>query len=166
MTDSVLLLVIALVAILAALVLGVGDGVLHLPVLPPLQHCVRSPYTNYRYCLTPEGLTWVQAENYARSHGGYLVSVGSQAEQDWLVQQFGGTRLFWVGFTDRVVESVWGWTNGNPVTYTNWAAGEPNDANHNEDYAVMNWSSSGKWNDLGPDSVGWDDARIGIVEIH
>ena len=100
MTDSVLLLVIALVAILAALVLGVGDGVLHLPVLPPLQHCVRSPYTNYRYCLTPEGLTWVQAENYARSHGGYLVSVGSQAEQDWLVQQFGGTRLFWVGFTD------------------------------------------------------------------
>ena len=154
MNGTKLLVAIALAAVLALLLLQ----------LSPVS-CVRNPHNGHRYCLTPEGLNWIQAQAFARLRGGYLVSISSQQEQEWLIQQFGGTRLLWIGFTDSVVEGIWRWSSGEAVSFTNWASGEPNDDQGNEDYAVMNWGSPGFWNDLGPESQEWDSKGIGIVEI-
>jgi len=52
-------------------------------------------------------------------------------------RQFTASNL-WIGFTDQASEGTWEWISGEAVTYTNWASGEPKDAN-GEDYAVMNW---------------------------
>ena len=35
-------------------------------------------------------------------------------------------KAFWIGFTDKDSEGTWGWSNGTPANYKNWAAGEPN----------------------------------------
>jgi Lectin C-type domain len=96
------------------------------------------------YALTPV-LSWTDAEAYATSLGGNLVVINDQAEQDLLVSIFGGSEPFWIGLTDTQVEGVFMWVNGDPLTYTNWLAGEPNNPGV-EDYGEMNWIAPGKWN--------------------
>lgn len=54
---------------------------------------------------------------------------------------------FWIGLTDALVEGHWVWeTTQITPTYTNWAPGEPNDAGHHEDCAIM-FPTSFHWND-------------------
>ena len=98
------------------------------------------------YALTPV-LSWTDAQAYATSLGGHLVEINNQVEQDLLVSMFGGTEPLWIGLTDVQIEGVFVWTNGDPLTYANWLAGEPNDAGGVEDYGEMNWGAPGKWND-------------------
>ena len=50
--------------------------------------------------------------------------------------------------TDVAKEGEWNWTSGEPITYTNWARGEPMDTfSIEEDYGLM--ESAGKWFDVG-----------------
>lgn len=115
------------------------------------------------YYLTPTQMTWTQAEAYAQSQGGHLVTINNAAEQALLVSQFGGNVRYWIGFNDIAVEGTFGWINGEPVTYTNWAPGEPNNLG-NEDFVVMNWSAPGNWNDL-PDAGPGFQPTFGIFEV-
>jgi lectin-like protein len=123
--------------------------------LGPLHAHAASTYT-----LTQPG-TWFQAEAEANSLGGHLVAINSAAEEQELLTLFGGTEPFWIGLTDQQVEGVFVWTDGEPLTYSNWAPGEPNNEN-NEDYVNTNdFRGPGLWND------GHADTRSfrGIVEI-
>lgn len=103
------------------------------------------PYGGHDYFLTATTKYWTDAESEAVAAGGHLVTINDAAEESWLRTTF-GTSLLWIGFTDQTAEGTWVWISGEPVTYTNWAPGEPNNLG-NEDYAVMNWSGI-KWNDL------------------
>ena len=47
---------------------------------------------------------------------------------------------------DLAVEGSWVWSNGEPVAYTNWSPGEPNDS-AGEDCQQILWSGYA-WNDL------------------
>ena len=42
----------------------------------------------------------------------------------------------WIGLTDQMIENSFQWTDGLPVTYTNWNVKEPNNV-HNEDCVMM-----------------------------
>lgn len=106
---------------------------------------ITNPATGDCYALTSGPLTWHEAEAEAVSYGGHLVAVNDAAENAWLVATFGADRM-WIGFNDEASEGSFVWSNGDPVTYTNWGAGEPNDITH-EDWTVMNWYADGGWND-------------------
>lgn len=92
---------------------------------------------------------------------GYVVSVLSADEKDFLVSAFGDEEHYVIGYTDRVQEGVWRWVSGEPSDFTFWASGEPNNFN-DEDFAVMNWQHDvqpepqppGAWNDVG-DAIGY-----------
>ena len=121
-----------------------------------------NPANGHTYALTPTAGTWSQARAYAASVGTYLVSIGDAAEDDWLTANFGGgTR--WIGFTDEVVEGSFAWESGEPVGYTDWGSGQPDDWQPcgGEDYASL--LPSGLWNDLPDDNCGFGGMR-GIVE--
>lgn len=117
--------------------------------------------------------TWRDAEAQAVKLGGHLATVRSKAEQDWIVNTFYGwggdtNRSLWIGLNDSRTEGQFVWTSGEPVTYTNWRSGEPNDAFGDEDYTEMMIDGAmrgqpdfGQWNDLG----GADPDRAGLVEI-
>ena len=53
----------------------------------------------------------------------------------------------YIGFTDTAVEGTFEWVNGEPITYTNWAQGEPNNNLGDEHYTRMRLSD-GQWNDV------------------
>jgi hypothetical protein len=94
------------------------------------------------------------------------VTINDQAENDFV--QFGmlgfdgRDRRAWLGFNDAASEGTFAWTSGEPATFTNWNAGEPNDFGGNEDYAEM-LGSNGRWNDQ-PDS-GNNFVHFGVAEI-
>lgn len=86
---------------------------------------------------------WYTAEANAVALGGHLVTFNDAAEEIWAKATFGNAN-FWIGINDIAVEGSWVWTSGEPVTYTNWSGGEPNNYG-NEDWVVMNWGYG--WND-------------------
>ncbi|MFM6913198.1 MAG: lectin-like protein, partial [Dolichospermum sp.] len=119
-------------------------------------------YNGKFYLLSNAG-TWTQAQAQAVTLGGNLVTVNDAAENQFLVNTFGGTEGLWIGLTDEVTEGTFKWANGEAVTYTNWAPGEPNDGRgRDQDYAWINFQNPGKWDDAGiTDNLNFR----GIIEI-
>ena len=108
--------------------------------------------------------SWDDANNQAITEDAYLVSINDEAEQKWLLGIF-GHRPYWIGLTDLAKEGEWGWTSGEPVTYTNWAPYEPMDADRGEeDYVFMGHSSNGEWSDVSPESGAWRSIQMAIIE--
>ncbi|MFM1823242.1 MAG: hypothetical protein RI967_1508 [Planctomycetota bacterium] len=121
--------------------------------------------TGIRYVAVP-GTTWTASEAFAQSLGGHLVSIGDQAEQDFVFANFGQLggvdRRLWIGFTDRKSEGLWAWSDGSSAKYTNWNGGEPNNSGSVEHYAEM-LGSSGLWNDLNDAGAGY--AHLAVIEL-
>ncbi|MEO1005063.1 MAG: PQQ-dependent sugar dehydrogenase, partial [Cyanobacteria bacterium J06638_38] len=142
---------------------GTFRGIIEIPQTPPT-----FTYNGNEYQLTSSGQTWEQAQAAAESLGGNLVVIDDVAEQNWLRQTFGNTERFWIGLSDRNQEGNFQWVNGDSSTYRNWAPGEPNDYKFNgnftagEDYTLMNWNSSGQWNDMPNSFAG---TFRGIIEL-
>ena len=94
---------------------------------------------------------------------GYLVTITSQSEQDFLNNNIIGNNI-WFALTDVASEGYWridagpesgtliktqnGQTAGNIAGYfNNWCGGEPNNSGE-EDYAVTKWNGGTCWNDV------------------
>ncbi len=94
--------------------------------------------------------TWQEAKAYCESLGGYLATITSQEENDFLYSYITeqGVQSAYFGFTDEAEEGTWVWVTGEPVSYTNWHTNEPNRENSNEDYAMFYYKyKDGTWND-------------------
>jgi Lectin C-type domain len=111
-----------------------------------------NPATGSRYFLASQA-TWLSAEKLALSLGGTLISIGNAAENEWMrlnFSTFSQVNAAWIGLHDQRYENSFEWTDTAPLTYSNWNAGEPNDALAVEDHAVMYFTSgpAGTWNDV------------------
>ena len=60
---------------------------------------------------------------------GYLVSITSQPELDFVVAQFGSDERYHIGLTGRDQEGIWLWKSGEQLLFPKWASGEPNNSN-------------------------------------
>ncbi len=97
----------------------------------------------------------------ASKEDAHLVTINNAVEQNWLQRVFGGSVSF-IGLNDIAAEGQWQWHNGEPVVYTNWAKGEPQDNNSkHENYVIFNY---GKWKDIGPRSLQWDSVQTALIE--
>ncbi len=114
-----------------------------------------NPANGHTYFLISTA-SWTASESFAQSLGGHLVSLNTSAEQQWVYdtyQNFGGGNLdLWIGLNDTANEGVFTWSSGEPVTFTNWASGEPNNQNGTEDFGLMFrrndvLNRGGQWND-------------------
>ena len=94
--------------------------------------------------------TWEAAKQYCEEQGGYLATITSAEENEFLYQylrEFSYESAYF-GLTDSKEEGVWIWDNGENVSYTNWHEDEPNSENPNEDYAMFYFKyQDGTWND-------------------
>jgi len=156
-------LLIFAVVFLAVSVAGAAPGVLTGPIVSPVNG-------NVYYSLTSSN--WLDAEAKAVEMGGHLATIRNAEEDSWICGEFGGVDTglvgLWIGLTDAAEEGNFVWISGEPVTYTNWGAGQPDNAS-NEDYGqywtaiASSWPAC-TWNDNslsinGPRNVG------GLVEI-
>ena len=117
-------------------------------------------YNGHQYTLLSSTDSWTDSEAFAITLGGHLVAVNDAAEMAFLNSTFGSNSL-WIGL-ERTGPSSFAWTNGDALTYTNWAGGEPNNAGGNENY-VHTYANNGTWNDLSNNS-NYAGAKFGVLE--
>ena len=102
----------------------------------------------YMYCTASSA--WTSARTTCLSYGYDLVAVNDAAEDTQVNAQaflrYGGK--WWGGFNDRTSEGTFVWSNGDANTYTNWAAGEPNNSGGDEDCVQFGrYFPANTWND-------------------
>lgn len=116
-------------------------GIVRGPILSPVNG-------NTYYTLEPGG--WAAGAAAARAMGGFLATIRSAEENQWVFEQMlawdGGLRLGWIGLNDADVEGNFVWHSGEPVTFTAWGPGEPSDADGTEDFAMVAWFAP-EWSD-------------------
>ena len=113
----------------------------------------------YAYVESPQ-INWQEAKEISEALGGTLVTITSQAENDFITDHFGDQfECAWLGgqkIPGSAPAENWYWITGETWNYTNWHAWEPtgfflNDTNRPENYLNM-WGTfenrgSGTWND-------------------
>ena len=106
----------------------------------------------YDVVLEKPVLTWEDALLSANSMGGYLATITSKAENDFvwsLVENTTKPKAYWLGGTDKNQEGVWEWANGEIWgQYENWFKNEPNNGMcGGQDYLHF-WPRNGSWDDM------------------
>jgi hypothetical protein len=114
---------------------------------------IDNPVNGHRYGVGLSATTWADGEALAVTQGGHLATIRNASEQAWIEANFASYNTgsgLWIGFNDVEVEGQWVWVSGEPVTYTNWAPGEPNNSSGNEHYGHL-FAPTGpypwRWND-------------------
>lgn len=94
--------------------------------------------------------TWEEAKEYCESQGGYLATVTSKEEDEFLysyITDMGFDSVLF-GLSDIDQENVWTWVTGEPFSYENWAPREPNHQGGYEHYGMYyEKNKDGTWND-------------------
>ena len=108
-----------------------------------------------RFTLTEPVPSWTEAEAAAVAAGGHLASIQSAQQNQLIIGTLGANR--WIGLNDVTTEGTFVWSDGSPVSYTNWALGEPSF----NDYVYV--SSDGRWYTIGDTSLGSNS--FGVIEM-
>lgn len=105
-----------------------------------------NPANNHVYQGFDTSTAWSSAKDACAAQGGYLATITSQNENDWLVSKgLIGTNnpsnYVWLGAKFSV--GKWQWITGEKWTYTNWGLLE-SDRDHNV-YNLLSIDPSNKW---------------------
>ena len=101
-------------------------------------------HEGHGYYISDEKSRWEDAKLIAENIGANLVSVNTQAENDFL-QSTLGNEMVYIGYSDAATEGVGTWANGDAVTLD-----LSYDNSEEKDYAVMNfwagtWELNNHW---------------------
>jgi hypothetical protein len=130
---------------------------------------VTNPANGHAYFLLTNS-TWTDAEAKAIELGGHLVTIDNAEENTWVCETLGAKSsiILWNGLNDVAEEGTFVWASGDPVVYSNWNPGEPNNKNGIEDYTLMHTPALGTtygWNDLDNWMQSGGYPLHGVVEI-
>lgn len=84
------------------------------------------------YFINPQSQNANNSEADARALGAHLVVFNDAAENTAVVNALNAAGIIssvdavWVGYTDQASEGTWTTLDGTPMSYLNWAGGEPN----------------------------------------
>ncbi len=121
--------------------------------------CPAARFGGHAYLLCPPGRTWEGALAFCEAQGMTLATISDSAEGEFVNELVEGARSVdvWIGLNDRSQEGVWTWASGEPVTFTAWDAGEPNDGAGGEDCGLV-MTSAGTGSSR---ARRWDDRPCG-----
>ncbi len=106
---------------------------------------IENPDNGNFYVLVNEAMTWNEANNFAESMGGHLLTISSQEENDFAFLLAKSMSInTWLGLMR--VTNGYGWVTGEPLEYTNWASGAPNNIGGIE--IVAEFIQNGEWDDI------------------
>jgi hypothetical protein len=136
---------------------------------------IENPDNGHSYQRFDTSMIFQDAKTFCESLGGYLTTITSQAEQDFVFNNLASGspyRVVWLGGTDQSHEGVWTWITGETWSYTNWGDGEPNNFGNGENYLQMftpNDDRASTWNDtasgLGGACINGDCSVFGAEPI-
>ncbi|XP_033624558.1 macrophage mannose receptor 1-like [Asterias rubens] len=91
-------------------------------------------------------VSWDQANNDCAAVGAHLIAVRDRFEQSFLASRLGvqNGQMFWIGMSETAQKGSYEWVNNDPITYTNWGRGQPDDS-RGSCVASSSGVSSGLW---------------------
>jgi hypothetical protein len=134
----------------------------------PVQWLIEDGGNGHWYQAVETGgpVTWTDAFFHAESLGGYLATLTSEAEDQWLFKTLVNDPLLWNSRSGPLIgayqnlksplysepDGGWEWVTGEPWNYANWQDGQPDDWSGNEHFAHFKAVGDGppldQWNDL------------------
>lgn len=116
--------------------------------------------------------SWTNSEAFAQTLGGHLATINDEAENQFIYDTFTSNgkvdRGLWIGLNDAAVEGTFVWAGGEPVTFTKFKGGEPNNFGPGEDYIhIFNPSDNRApfWNDVPDAAAPFETPLFGVVEV-
>uniref|UniRef100_A0A3B5LKF6 C-type lectin domain-containing protein n=1 Tax=Xiphophorus couchianus TaxID=32473 RepID=A0A3B5LKF6_9TELE len=104
-------------------------------------------FNNRCFRFVADAKTWAGAEKNCMSLGGNLASVHSKEDyhqiQTLIFKASRKPSITWIGGSDAQESKIWLWSDGTPMTYTNWCPGQPNGF-FRQKCIQMNYSSKRK----------------------
>ncbi|HET6881219.1 MAG TPA: family 16 glycoside hydrolase, partial [Pirellulales bacterium] len=96
-------------------------------------------FGGHRYKFYEVQLSWKSARDRCQSYGGRLLIIDSLAENEFVggLVQKAGCHDAWIGITDEAEEGKWRSVDGELLHFTNWLAGNPNNKDGVEHFALM-----------------------------
>lgn len=125
---------------------------------------------------------WNHADAAATRCGAYLAAISSKAENDFVYDLFAADQRYfasgstsdgtwvtgpWIGLRQkpgsREPRAGWGWMNGEPLVFTNWGPGLPDESdNAGQDYVTFfKWSDDPNLDASTVRADDWDDTSAG-----
>jgi hypothetical protein len=97
-------------------------------------------------------LHWETARDYAFLKGGYLATITSAEENEFvwnLVASTNSPRSYWLGGSDHETEGTWKWVTGEVWNFENWhSPNEPNNGIGGTQHYLHFWPDNGVWDDM------------------
>ena len=112
---------------------------------PPYEGAVE--FEGHYYKIFDATESWSDARSACKKMGGYLACITSEREQQFIESlNYWNDRLWIGGFREGYYN--WQWVSGEEWSYTNWAAGEPNNSGNvvPDENCIALWPQ--QWNDL------------------
>lgn len=116
-------------------------------------------YNGHTYAVTDVGSSWTEAEAFAVSQGGHLVTINDAAENAFIFETFvaADNLDYWIGFncvgcSNYLDATQWGWSSGETSTFENFRAGQPDWGSGSDRFAVINFAGVGAVWDNYPDA--------------
>ncbi len=101
-------------------------------------------FQGHQYQFIEHSCYWEVAVVACQRMGGHPVTIGSLAEHKF-VRELSLSRAIWLGGSDILHEGSFTWITGEPLNYTPWNFGEPN--NYQGDQDAMYMYANGTWDD-------------------
>ena len=101
-------------------------------------------FNGHTYLVVEDAMSWHDAVQYCRDQGGYLATVGSQEENDFLGELIEAD--IWIGGTDEGTEGEWRWITGETFEYSSWEQ-EYGESNGGINENSLERFADGTWND-------------------
>lgn len=136
---------------------GYGPQVVNIQNIPQTEECIHGAdmnpdlgcvegwYSSSNRCIqqSTSGVnSWHTAKQACIDVGAELAVPRDAEDNNFFISLNGGT--FWLGVNDLTTEGVYVSSTEEPLTYTAWKSGEPNNYGGNEDCSTM---KNGAWND-------------------
>jgi hypothetical protein len=122
---------------------------------------------SYEAVVFDDIISWSDADAEAKKRGGYLATITSKAENDFVYALIASSTYWfssygpWIGGL-KISDERWGWEQGDSFTYTNWCPGEPNNIWGDED-RIEFFADSDCWNDQSNNGNGLGANPIAFV---
>ena len=104
-----------------------------------------NPSNNHEYQRFDTAKSWHDAAGSCSYLDAYLVTITSQGENNWLIDNLIGEHSVWLGGTDNGTEGNWQWITGESWDFTYWLQSQPDGENYLQ-YGIGENVADG-WND-------------------